>query len=400
MTSPITVESIEAKMDKGEQLTPEESKFVMSLPPDGVMSAETGDPDDNVDWDQTEDGDHSSKPKEKTEEEKQKEAEGAAANQKKSDLSVRAKSLGLKDNATEEEIVAAEKVKQETDDEKDPLVRLERELQKPDGKEDLSKFTAREKAYFFTMKRERKARQEAEAKADALAFENLKSKKGEGKKEEVDDPLSELKKKDPTDFMTVSDVLKVVESISTGKPKEEASGPGVNQANIRYLKMCDKEAAAAHPEDYESVMELTDTLLNSNPAYLKQVAEDLMRGENPAETSYRLIKSDPEFAKLFPAAQTRVLARKAKPEAVPVPKTQDELEKERKAKVAQDAFKNNQSQNKTTAHAAGSEDVDHAKEYSDGKISYTNDQLINMSAFQFSRVPKKIRNEFLKDNGM
>ena len=56
--------------------------------------------------------------------------------------------------------------------EPDTLEKLERELQKPEGKADLSKFSPREKAYFHQMQRDRRAKQKAEAERD-VAFRKL-----------------------------------------------------------------------------------------------------------------------------------------------------------------------------------------------------------------------------------
>ena len=48
----------------------------------------------------------------------------------------------------------------------DHFVKIERELQKPEGKENLTNFTPREKAYFSQMRRDRKTRQIAEEDRD------------------------------------------------------------------------------------------------------------------------------------------------------------------------------------------------------------------------------------------
>lgn len=395
MTETITVKSIEQKIDKGEALTPEENTFIMSLPPGGA-DAQPGPDEKEIDWSEAENAD---KPKVKTPEQKKADDEKAMAAKKKQDQASKAKSLGLSETATEQEITAAETKKQQEDDAKDPLVKIEVELQKPEGQEDLSGFSPREKAYFFQMRKDRKSRQKAEEDRDAALFREVQLKKKTEKAPEAApaDPLAELKKKEPTDFMTVADVLKVIEGVKAAPAKtEEAAPAGPSPAQMRYFSLCDKEAAAEHPEDYAAVMDLTDEIINSNPEHLKQVAEAIKRGDNPAEKTYQLIKGDPEFAKLFPVAQTRVAARKKKPDAV---KTPEEIAKESKAQEAQDKLEQNKNKSKTTGHVSGSEEVDHSAGYTDGKVTYTSEQLMRMSDFQFARLPKKIRDAFLKDNG-
>jgi hypothetical protein len=169
---------------------------------------------------------------------------------------------------------------------------------------------------------------------------------------------------------------------------------------MRFLKMCDAEARSAHPDDYDAVMELTAEIINTNPAHLTKIAEAIAGGENPAEVSYELIKSDPDFAKLFPAAQTKVKAREKKPDGTQPPqKTQAEIDKERKAREAQEAFEKNKNKAKTSAHAAG-EAPEHSEGFTDGKVTYTAEQLMAMSDLQFARVPKKIRDAFLRSSGV
>lgn len=399
----ITVASIDAKLAKGEKLTPEENKFVMSMPPSGVVTAEE-EAEEGIDWSKAENMD--APPKEKVEETPEaksaREAKETEAKNKAA-LASRAKALGLSEEAKEEEIVAAEAKKKDEEDQKDPFVKIERELQKPEGQEKLEGFTDREKAYFYQMRRDRRARQKAEEERDKALFREvqLKSKIKPDEKPEDEDPLAILKGKEPTDFMTVADVIKVVEKI-TAAPKSKVPAPqeGVDPVRLRFLKMCDAEARTAHPEDYDAVMELTSELVNTNPEHLKKIAQAISGGENPAEVTYAIIKSDPEFANLFPGAQVKVKARDKKPDgSQPPQKSQAELDKEKKAQEAQEAMEKNKSKIKTSAHASG-EVSEHSEGFTDGKVTYTTADLVKMSDLQFARVPKKIREAFLRSQGV
>lgn len=284
----------------------------------------------------------------------------------------------------------------------DPFVKLEKELAKPEGQEDLKSFTDREKAYFHQMRRDRKSKQKTEAERDAALFREVKTKKEledlkKPKVEEVD-PIAELKKKDQTDYMTVADVLKIVESVKTKpavkeEPAKEPTGP--DPRTLRILKMEEQEARNAHPEDFEAVMELTEEIINTSQAHLIEVAKALHAGENPVLKAYDLIKADPEFAKLFPVAQTRVLARKTAKEPEkkkepekPIEKTAEEKAKEEKALAAQKALEENKGKKLTTGNietsSSGADDDAGLAEYA------------KLSDVEFAKLPKATRNKVLR----
>src|SRR3990167_6882259 len=145
----------------------------------------------------------------------------------------------------------------------DVFVKLERELAKEEGKEDLKSFSDREKAYFHQMRRDRKRAQRAEADLDTERRQRLKQKQdqeAESKKEDEPDPLEDLKKKDPTEFLTVAEAVSILEKATakkaTEQKKEEPDNKsGVDLKTVRYLEMCEKEARATHTEDFDIVME-------------------------------------------------------------------------------------------------------------------------------------------------
>ncbi len=384
----ITVESVDAKLAKGEALTPEESKFVMSLPPDNASAGNKTEVEDEegIVWPEEVEGDET--PEEK-----------AAADKKKTELADRAKKTGLAETATEEEIVAAEK-KPATEDPKLDIERLETELAKPDGKENLEGLTKREVAYFWSMRRDRRARQVAEEERDAARFREIQRKNQDAAskvKEEVvdEDPLKELKEKDQDDFMTVSDAVKILEkALKPASKKEEPKGKAIDPVHMKYLEFCDKEARTNHSEDYDAVMELAPELINTNEAYVKEVGQAIANGENPAEKTYQLIKQDPEFAKLFPAAETKVKARKVatgKSE-----KTPEELAKEKKAKETEETIEKNKNKTKTTGHAGGETGGEGDSDKVDG---YSITDIMNMSDMTFAKLPKKTRTKFLQQYG-
>jgi len=274
----------------------------------------------------------------------------------------------------------------------DPFVKLERELNKPEGQEDLTDFSGREKAYFHQMRKDRRNRQRAEEERDAVLFREAQKKREETKKELEIDPLEALKKKDPTDFLTVSEVTEILEKMQ--KPKEAApavEAPAVDPVQMRYLQYSDKEARDAH-EDYDVVMELVPDIISENESHLVEVAKAMKSGENPAEKMYQLIKNDKEFANLFPVGQIRAEARKKAPTAVKVEQTAekspDEVAKEAKARQAQEALEKNEGKPKTTGHAGGGEDKPAGE--------LTLEEIGAMSDREFSKLPKGVRARYLK----
>lgn len=295
-------------------------------------------------------------------------------------------------------------VEEKKPEEQDPFLKLETELNKPEGKEDLSTFTSKEKAYFYQMRRDRKTRQKAEQERDQALFALSKAKKSE-EKPAAADPLEFLKDRDPNDFLTVEEVRNIFKPREAAKPAEvkpeeklEGKNESANELQIRYLKMCEKEGRATH-EDFDVVMELTPELLEGSSDSLKELADRTRAGENPALVMYELIKNHKDFEIHKPAAETRVKARAAAKEtpkpkeekpAAPV-KSAEQLQKEAEAKRAQEKLEQNNERPKTTAHASSRE----------GKPAgeLTMEEYLSMSDLEFAKLPKNVREKALKQFG-
>lgn len=276
----------------------------------------------------------------------------------------------------------------------DIFTKLERELSKPDGQEDLKEFTDREKAYFHQMRRDRRNRQKAEEERDAALFREISLKKEkETVKEPEPDILDNLSKKDPTDFLTVAEVIDVVKKITSKstQPKVEVKEPprqDIPPDRMKYLQLCELEAKQGR-DDYEAVMELLPEIISPNEQYKLAIAEAAAKGENPAVKTYELIKNDSEFSKLYPVAQTKVQARR--PVVVAPPKTPEEIKKEADAKKAEEAFERNQAKPKTTGHVGTSDDK--------AADELSLDDIARMSSREFARLPKRVREKYLKSYG-
>jgi hypothetical protein len=374
----VDVKALEAKIDKNEKLTPAEEQFLMETQPapedfggkPGPQTEESVESEDNAD---------------QTLEEKQAAEDKKVADQKiKDGLADRAKAAGLPETATQEEIEAAEKT---PEDNKVDMLKIEEQLQQEEGKVDLTGLSKREQAYYWRMRKEQKRASQAEADRDAALFKLSKIKKedlpAEEPKEVEEDPF---KDRDDSDFITVAELKKLRAKAIKNIP----AGPGFLDLPLvqSFIKSCD-EKAAAEKSDYAEVMELTVEIINTNPAYQKEVADALIKGDNPALKIYELIKADPEYAKLLPAAQTRVLARKGKKsDEKPKEKTPEELNKEKVALAAQDKMDKNNQKEKTSGHAEGKDKIE--------GTDLTIEQISKMGDAEFSKLPKKVRQKYLE----
>jgi hypothetical protein len=377
----VDIKVLETKMDKGEKLTEAEERYLQETQPPPADFG--GRPRPEVESTEA--------PAGKTPEEEKAIADKAESDRKAAEaLQVRAKAVGLPDTATEEEVKAVETKSAPVEDTKIDMLKLEEMLSKPEGGENFVGWSKREQAYYWRMRREQKRATKAEEDRDAALFTLSKIKKEEPAKEPKKEEEDPLKGKDPTDFITVADVQKIL----SVKPKDAAP---TGQLDISspivqgYLKSCDEKAAAEKP-DYADTMELTEEIINTNPAYQKQVVEALIKGDNPALKMYELIQADPEYAKLLPAAQVRVQARKKKdpvpPAAAPKAKTPEEIQKEKDAKEAEEALERNKNKPKTSGHAEGKDKIEGS--------DLTIEQITNMSDREFSKLPKSVRTKYLE----
>ena len=374
--SPVDQKVIDEKVQTGKALDKDEQKAFLSQqgPVDGYTKVDVEDmsPEAFDDTNETKVGEGEKKPV--VDEAKAKEAE-----------------------AKQKEEVKAKAEEKAPENKVDFFVRLERELAKPDDQEDLNDFSTREKAYYRQMRLDRKNRQKAESERDASKLNELRMKRelDEAKKSKVEevDPIEELKKKDPTDYMTVAEVTALVDKVAAKKEaKEEAAAeekPAVDPRQLRYLKMCEKEARDTHPEDFDTVMAMVDDIISNNQNHLTELAKTMVAGENPALKAYELIKADPEFAKLLPVAQTKIEARKTaakKPEEKAPQKSAEESAKEKRAKEAEEALEKNKTKTKTTGHVEAAGDTGDEPSW---------DEISKMSDREFAKLPRKTRQKYL-----
>jgi hypothetical protein len=313
-----------------------------------------------------------------------------------------------KPEASKKPETPAETPGQKEEPKDDVFDRLERELLKPEGQEDLRGFNRREVAYYHQMKRDRKDRQEAEAELDVQKLQNERLKRA--LPPEAQDVLAEIEQKDQSDFMTPQEVAAAIKRDRAARAKQEpAPTPDPSKVNPQqqfYLQQCDTACRTAHPDDYDIVMELLPELVNNNPALLAQMDQDAVAGKNPAETAYQAMKAHPDFEKLLPLGEIRwkaVTSVRAhtngdpspapastpttKPPAAPA----EASVTAEQAAQAQAALESNTSKTRTTAHASGTQDS------LPGELSA--EDIINMPDAEFRALPRKERMYYLQRFG-
>lgn len=376
----ITKEAVESKLSKGEKLTAEETQFVMSSPPDGHEASSTETLSDEEMGFGKEEEQAADKDKEKATsgiedeaaksgDEKQDKETGDAAKKPEDE----AKPETGKDDAPKEEEKKPEETKESF------FSKVEHELEKPEGQEDLAGFTDREKGLYYSMKRERRRAQKAEEDRDAVRFERIKEQKlkdEQAKKDAEEDPGE-----DETAFLTKADLKK--------KLKEEREAQAAeNMARERKLRLqvadlAAKDIVAAkiikgeELPDYSETMKIAEMIIETRPEYQETIQKAYYEGLNPALVAYDLARKDPRFNTLYKPG-----VKKEAPKADPKPA-------DNKAKETIKKIEENEKKPKTSGTHGGGDGAETGKEY-------TIETLTNMSSSEFRKVPKAIREKFLR----
>ena len=362
------LESIQDKIDKGEELSPEEQALL------GKEDAPEG--DQEVTPEETDESKETSDAEKKDDDAEKEEGEDKDKETKPADEAKKESDAAQKDDAE-----ITEEVKQKVAD----------ELDKPEEKQDLSKFNKNETALYWDLKRERRSRQKAEAERDLLRFEKAKDQKPEEKAKEDKDDLFEGKEDD--EFLSVAEAKKLVEKLQASSKQQPGDQIQQDPIQRHYIKICDERAREIY-DDYEEVLECGKELLDNTPVYQMEIAKSVYAGKNPAIVAYHLIKGDPDFPKVLPIAQARIAAAGKKPSKKEPAKKEDKVDpaKAKKAKETEDKIEKNTNKVKTSGHFSG------GGESATGE--FTEDQVLNMSDAEFAALPKKTRDSFLTKFGV
>ena len=379
-------DAIQKKLDNSEDLTSDELMLVMSEPntEEGEGSTDLT-PEEKESLDSAEGTPENIQPpkeeKPKEDEESPKEGEGEETPKEEKPKEEAAKKEPPEEKPKKEEPAKKEKPKEDALD----TNKIEKELEKPEGQEDIKDFSTREQAYFWQMRRDRRARQNAEVERDAAKFENIKLKQQlekpkEEKKEEKDD-------RDDSDVATVKDIRDIKTLLKEPPAKKE--DPMASAWMQRYLLNCDTIARKDIGADYDEILECSPEIIDNNPGYQKQIAEAITNNENPAVKMYHLIKGDPKVDSVLPLARARLKSKGHKPAEKPK-QEKSESQKEKEAREAEEKLKQNKDKPKTSGHHSGGKGEDREPTVQD---------YLNMSTEDFQKLPKAKRDEILKSAG-
>ena len=373
---------VEQKIANKEALTPEETQFVMGYPNEEGGNTVSNNEEEEVDFSEAEDVDAD---KDKTSE--KKDDTPPAGEEKVGDAKTgeaKTEPEKTEDKAKTAEAEESDKPKEEA--EEGIFQKVNKELDKPEGQEDLSDLTEREKGLYYALKSERKKRQKAEEDRDEVMFRDVKARKqAEAKatveKETPPEPEIDLEFEGEDDeFMTVADARKLAAAIKKGKTAEptgevEAVAAENRTHTLRMAEMLARDViearvTAGHTElpDYDTTMKIATMIVEANPEYQKEIYQAYKDGRNPALVTYDLTRKDSKFATLYG-------------------KKVEDGKKAVDGKETLKKIEENEGKPKTSGAKGGG---------SAGDLEgYTLQQLLDMSPSEFRKVPKAVREKFL-----
>lgn len=383
--SEITKEAVQEKLNKGEALTKEETQFVMQST-DGPESDAQNMSDEDLGLEKENDIGKGEDNTSKDDKDKKAADEKAAKEKAEADEAAKKKSeeeAEAKKKADEAEAAKAKK----TADEESFHAKVERTLALEDKDINLEGYSDKEKGLFWELRKERKARQQAEADRDAERFERIKKEKlaeAEAKKKADEKP-----EEGDDEFLTKGEIKKREKAEREARDAElsaRARAVVIQTSNITAHGIVENRRAKGEDlPDYEKVMELGAVIIEGNEDYAKKIKEVWTKGGNAALACYDIIRKDPRFKSLY-NPEAPVVKKEEKAPDKPADEKTKEAGKENLKKIEE----NEKKPPTSGAHGGGGEG-----DYGD----YTADQLIKMSMSEFKKVPRKIREKFLKDNG-
>lgn len=343
-----TLEDVAAKAKGGEKLTAEEEEILAGGGPDTTL--EEGDPGEEEE------------PGEDVENEPKKEEPATGA---KKEEQPPKKTQTPKEAAERRTLIDAE-------------------IEKVDGQEDLSKFTPTEIGLYWSLKKERRRRQQVEGENRLHRFEKTKEKlRGQheeepaGTEEEAgeDDPFKDF---EPDAVITVDEAREALKK--KAKPAAQAKKTGQVQYTTEDVRreMADARLRFEHKgiADFDDVISYATVLTKEDAAI---IAETVTKGGNGAEKTYWLIKGSPRWNEIEEALAKEKEAKTGKKvEVDPV-----NADRGRRAK---------QNSEKTRTTGDGSASAAELGEYSI-------EEILAMSHRDFGALPAKVQDKILATFG-
>lgn len=388
----VTLEEIEKKMDRGEDLTEEEKKEIMSAPPPGsvdeipdVVEAQR-EADIKADEELAK---GTGVKKESKKEVKKESGEGDADKEKLAETVKGKKAEEKKSDTAKDDKEKAEQEKKDADtakaeQEKADFGKVIKELDKAEGQADMSALTKVEKGFYAELRSERKKRQDVQASWDTEKFEKAKAEKAAKAKAEPEvkgkTPEDILKDLDDDDYPTKKQLLEVYKAMA--KPAEPVtpepapvSKPPADPVQELLFESWAREAEQAY-DDAPGIYNLYDKIITGNKEHEQEMKNASKEKKNLIAVACDLITKDPRFESLYTAPPA---TQKSEPK---------EDDDQAKAKIAEKAKKiaDNAKKVKTSGNAGGGSEV---------ADEYTIEEIVAMPPEEYAKLPAKTRQALL-----
>lgn len=355
------LKEIETKLDKGEELTPEEKQSVMEIPPVEGDDEPEENPDEKLK------AEEDPKPEE-TEEEPEEEALDEE------------KETKPEENHSEKDAEPAEAKKEEAEKAAKEVTdaarrkQIEEDAEKDLDQVDISKYSPNERAIFNEMKQERRKRQAAQREADTLRFQKLQDEKKkalEAEKQPVADPFEGMEE---DDLLTVGQIKKVLAPKQTQPAAKPDVTPEVNKILAENWVLKGK---AVYP-DLPEVMAHAQDILGDDRDAEEEVKAVIKKGGNPAIAVYNLIKASPKWADV---------EKKLNPAKAPEKEEKKVVEDARINKDRAERIENNKKKTVTTGGSGGA---------ASRPSEYSIQELLAMPDSEFAKLPSSQRKRILE----
>ena len=361
------LQAIEEKLEKGEELTPEEQKIVEGP---GVKDSE-----------------------QEIDPEKETVIIKPAKDEKKKDDKAE-KDSTTEDTPSEKDAETAEAKKKEAEDTASQIAerrkKIQEDVEKPLDQVDMKDYTPNETAMFYEMKGERRKRQDAQRETDTIKFQRAQEKAKadlERERAEAEAKAKEEEEHDPFEGLEEDDLLTAgqMKKILSQKKREVKATPdqGAQQAD-RLQKLQGKvwvmEAREKIPEALAicEVGEEVVDLLHDKIA-TAEVTEVVEKGGNPVIATVNYLKAHPKW----PEIEAKIKEKIAKAAGNPEKAKDDEA---RTNKERADRIEANKKKPVTTGSGGGAP----------ASGEYTIQELLDMPDEKFAQLPKAQRDKILE----
>lgn len=363
MSESITDASVQLKLEKGEALSPQEQEYVKGNPNGEAAPSPAPSADDDP---------------EAIVIKKEKE-EGAAAATEPAKKPVEEKPIPDTSAGGE---------KKETPEERRQLI--ESEISKPDGQQDLTKFTDNEIGLYWEQKKLRRRNQKLEEDNEILRVERiarkLKDEQAPPKKEP--DGLEFLEGKDDEDMLTVAEARKLHAALKAQPAEKAKEDPKPDAKPVRTALEIKVERIEAIEklktkgiEDFDDVTQFAADALGQDEDARDILRETAKAGGNVAEKTYWLIKGSKAWPQIKKAIEDEK-AKVAKPAETKKAPPAENLDRAKR-------LAENDGKIKTTGAGSGAGEVG----------EYTVEEIAAMSIDDIKSLPKETRKLILKKFG-